>query len=95
MSNALSNLATKLKIQIIQKYLVKGHTQMECDSTHALIEKNIHNKCIYLPSQLIELASEARKNPLPLKVIHLHHNIFLKYDDKNLHRYKSIRPGKF
>ena len=39
LSNALSRLSCQCNITIEQKYLEKGHTQMECDSTHSLIER--------------------------------------------------------
>lgn len=42
LSNALSNFAVKYNKIIEQKWLEKGHTQMECDSAHAKIEKKIH-----------------------------------------------------
>lgn len=34
MSNALLNLALEKDVTIIQKYLERGHTQMECDAMH-------------------------------------------------------------
>lgn len=37
MANALLSLSKDYHMTIIQKYLVKGHTQMECDSVHATI----------------------------------------------------------
>lgn len=39
LSNALSALAKNKDLEIYQYYLEKGHTQMECDSIHACIEK--------------------------------------------------------
>lgn len=44
MSNALLHLAVDLKTTIEQKFLVKGHTQMECDSVHGNIERKIKGK---------------------------------------------------
>lgn len=41
LSNALSNFAIKYNKIVEQKWLEKGHTQMECDSAHAKIEKKI------------------------------------------------------
>ena len=40
LSNALPNFSIKNNKIIEQKWLEKGHTQMECDSAHAKIEKN-------------------------------------------------------
>lgn len=39
MANALLMVSHKTGITINQKYLEKGHTQMECDSIHSNIEK--------------------------------------------------------
>ncbi|CAH2002174.1 unnamed protein product [Acanthoscelides obtectus] len=41
MSNALLHLAMDLNVTIEQKFLIKGHTQMECDSVHATIERKL------------------------------------------------------
>lgn len=93
LSNALSGLAVKHQITIVQKYLEKGHTQMQCDSTHSLIERKIKGKKVHIPSNFVSLVEEARTKPKKLDVVHLSHGFFLNYDSKNL-RYNSIRPGK-
>lgn len=45
-TNSYIDLAMKHSVIIEQKFLVAGHTQMECDSMHSLIErrtiKDIH-----------------------------------------------------
>ena len=38
---------------------------MECDVTHSLIERKIHEQ-INLPSQSVQLVRDARKLPFPL-----------------------------
>lgn len=53
----------KNNITIEQKFLVKGHTQMPCDSIHSTIEKVLKNKEIYLPSDYLKLTKIARKKP--------------------------------
>lgn len=40
LSNVLLCLSSQYKIKIVQKFLGKGHTQMECGSIHATIKKN-------------------------------------------------------
>lgn len=37
-TNAFISMETKYDTTIVQKYLIKGHTQTECDSIHATIE---------------------------------------------------------
>nr|CAH7713644.1 unnamed protein product [Callosobruchus chinensis] len=44
LSNALLNFSMQNKITITQKFLEKGHTQMECDSMHSVIERALRHK---------------------------------------------------
>jgi len=48
MSNALPQYSIAKNVVIEQKCLIKGHTQMECDSAHSLIERKLKNKDIPL-----------------------------------------------
>lgn len=93
LSNALLSFCVDKNITIEHKYLVVGHTQMECDATHSLIERKLKNKPINLPSQMVDLIKCARKTPFPLEVQHLNHTYFLDYESTPK-RYKSIRPGE-
>lgn len=48
---AMYNMASlKFNITIKHSYLEKGHTQMECDSIHSLIERRCKNETIFTPS---------------------------------------------
>ena len=77
-------------MNIFQKYLVVGHTQMECDSMHSVIERNL--VCdIYTPSNLRVVMETARQNPSPCHVKQLQHVDFKKMPDT---RFNSIRPGR-
>jgi len=91
MSNALLKYAISKNVVIEQTFLIKGLTQMECDSAHSLTERKIKNKDIYLPSDYIKITTEARAKPHPFEAILLTHTYF--YDFKNLKTYTSIRPG--
>lgn len=93
LSNALLDYAVRYKKTVQQKFLVKGHTQMEVDNVHALIENKLKKRNIDLPSDYIKATEEARLT-LPLKARLLHHGDFRNYDDSRLFRYNSIRPGK-
>lgn len=66
MANALLHFAIKHQVTIEQKYLVKGHTQMECDSVHSLIERKLKGQDIHLASDYIRITKTARKNPSQL-----------------------------
>nr|CAI5838723.1 unnamed protein product [Callosobruchus analis] len=93
LSNALSLLATRFNVTIEQKYLEKGNTQMESNSTHSLIERRLKGKYIYLPTDYINIIKDARRKPFSLDVEYLSHSFFLNYEDPNCKRYNSIRPG--
>lgn len=101
LSNALSNFAIKHKKIIEQKFLEKGHTQMEYDSAHAKIETKLENKEIFVPEDYITVTKEARKTvvvngireQMPFDVEYLHHSFFKNYADETNLRFNSIRPG--
>lgn len=52
--------AIKNKSIILQKYLLPGHIQKECDSVHSSIERKIKNKGIDLPSDYVVVTIETR-----------------------------------
>lgn len=77
-------------VTIEQKYLTKGHTQMECDNIHAVIERKIRKKSIYFPSDYTRLYQKARLNAY--ETLNVDHTFFVSYN-KNV-PYHSIRPGR-
>lgn len=89
-SNIHIHLAMKYGVIIDQKFLVAGHTQMECDSMHSVIERCIV-KDIYTPEDYIVLFKAARINPSPYIVTQLYHNEFRKLSGAYI---TNIRPGK-
>lgn len=94
MGNALFQYCLKNDIIIEQKFLEKGHSQMECDSVHAMIEKKLKNRFIHLPSDYINVTREARRNPFPLDTYYATHDFFKDYSQVSTWSYNSIRPGK-
>jgi len=44
---------------IIQKYLLRGHTQMEVDSMHSTIERKVRNKKINIPADYVTICKTA------------------------------------
>ncbi|CAH1103772.1 unnamed protein product [Psylliodes chrysocephalus] len=81
-------------ITIFQKYLKNDHTQMEYDSTYALIKRKVKNREIHIPSHYSLAIKEARLKPFHLVVHYIPHDVFMKYDNKDLYTYQSIRPGR-
>ncbi|MEL7308194.1 MAG: hypothetical protein AAGK05_10210 [Pseudomonadota bacterium] len=67
LANAYSALANETGVTIIQKYLVQGHTQMECDNMHSKIERNICTD-ICVPRDYLSVMRTARRNPAPYTV---------------------------
>ena len=94
MANALLRLAINTGVTITQKFLEKGHTQMECDSVHSSVECKLKGREITLPSQYALISKEARKKPFPYEVHYLTHDFFTNYAAKELWLYDSIRPGR-
>lgn len=90
MSNALLHVAAKHNITIESKYLEKGHTQMECDSMHATIERYLRHREINVPADYIDACKNARQSN-PYKVIYLDHSFFKDFTKPLM--FKSIRPG--
>ncbi|KAJ6639289.1 hypothetical protein Bhyg_12032 [Pseudolycoriella hygida] len=101
LSNALSNFTVKNNKIIEQKWLEKGHTQMECDSAHAKIEKKLKNRSIFVPKDYIDVTKTARKTIAidnirqehPFEAAYLQHDFFSNYARKDQLRFRSIRPG--
>ena len=91
LSNAYCHLSRLTRCTITQKFLVSGHSQMECDSMHSCIEC----KCIgpmFSPRDYIVVMQGARVNPMPYHVEHLSYGDFM--PDFNGGYISSIRPGK-
>ncbi|CAH1170722.1 unnamed protein product [Phaedon cochleariae] len=90
-SNTLLLCSMTKKITIMQKYLEKGHTQMECDSMHSVIERKLRNTEIYTPAGYVSVCKSARHKPRPYNVKYLHFDFFKKYSCLSF--YNAIRPG--
>lgn len=101
LSNALSNFAVKYNKIVEQKWLEKGHTQMECDSAHAKIENKLKNCSIYVPEDYVAVTKSARKTvkiggirkDCQYDVEYLSYDFFKNFADPRISRFNSIRPG--
>ena len=90
LSNALLQFACVHNITIEQKILERGHTQMECDSVHSVIERSIKHTPIYVPQQYVDKIQSARKG-IPYNIKYVDYTFFKNYSDSG--KYSSIRPG--
>lgn len=67
LSNAILHFATTYGKVVIQKYLLKGHTQMEVDSVHSVIERQVKQTSIYYPGDYVRIMQDVRPdNPYNL-----------------------------
>lgn len=92
LSNALFHFASVNNVTILQKYLTKGHTQMEVDSMHSSIERVLRRTKIHLPADYIEVCKSARRRPFPYQVEYFTHGFFRNFSMLNY--FSSIRPGR-
>jgi hypothetical protein len=89
-ADAFLLMAKTYGITVIQKFLIKGHTQMECDSVHATIEKRTKSVDIAVPREFAMAARLARVNPRPYHVYQMKRTNFMRLTIPLLN---SIRPG--
>lgn len=92
-SNALLSFSAEHNIPITQKFLEKGHTQMEGDSVHSVIERKLKNKHIYLPSDYVRYTKSARENGA-YETHSITFDFIKNFSVKELMVYDTIRPGK-
>lgn len=102
LSNALSNFAIQHKKIIEQKWLEKGHTQMECDNAHAKIETSLKNYSIFVTFYYVQVTLDTRKTvkinnvrrECPFDAEYLSYDFFKDFANPAKLRFNSIRPGK-
>ena len=91
LSNMLLDFATAHRVVITQKYLERGHTQMEVDSIHSSIETRLKNRAVYYPGNYVEVFHECRLEQ-PYVVKEITHEFFK--DFTSIKYVDSIRPGR-
>ena len=67
LGNAISDFCVQRNVTVEQKYLVKGHTHVEVDSIHSLIERALRGVAINV--DYVNIFRKAHKNPRPFGVI--------------------------
>ena len=78
LAKALLHFAVTHKVEVEQKILEKGHTQMEVDSVQGCIKRHLKNASIYVPAQYVDKTESARTKPFPYRVKYLHQDFFFK-----------------
>lgn len=94
LATALRYFCVKHGKCIEQKILERGHTQMEVDSAHAMIERKLKNKDIFSPTDYFQIIRAARTNPRPYEVKTLDHTFFMDFENFGKGAVKSIKPSK-
>ena len=89
-SNIYLDLSMRSGVTIQQKYLIAGHTQMECDSMHSTIKRKV---CcdIYTPCDYVMLFHSARQQPSPYHVVQTTFDEIQRLSGSYI---TSIRPGR-
>lgn len=87
LSKTLLHFAIINQTVIIQMFLVKRHSQMECDSVHLIIERSINS-----PSNYVKSIKEDRQNKSQYQVKYVNHEYFKGYSA--IKPYSSIHPDK-
>jgi len=88
-ANAYSALARKHGITILQRFLVSGDTQLECDSMHTKIEQRMVSDAFTERDYVVIL--ECQNKAIAYKVKRMKHSDFMRMDGAFL---TCIRPGK-
>lgn len=81
-------LQTARNVKLIeQKFFEPGHSQMECDSMHSVLERCWSTRDVHLPSEYTDLMCNACAKPY--KVCSLQYTDFLNFDAINRECFKS------
>lgn len=80
MANALLKLAIANNLEIVQKFLERGHTQMECDCSQLHWTKIQEQRYVF-PSDYIKATKEARRSPFPYDLKEVDDRFFKDYAD--------------
>jgi hypothetical protein len=91
-SNALLLFSVTHDVIIEHKYLKKGHTQMEVDNVHSLIERTIRNQVINEPDDYVNFIRAAKITAPFYNVHYLNFGYFNDYTTVDF--YSDLRPGK-
>lgn len=92
LANALQHFVNSSGTCIQHKYLVCGHTHMEVDNSHSLIERALAGRTINVPYDYVNVMEQARNRPSPFNVRYLSFDFFRNFT--GIGPYESIRPGK-
>lgn len=77
--------------EINLKFLEAGHTYMECDTMHSVIERASRGTSIYAPTDWVKIIRQAKTTGKQYHVYEMSHDKFINYKElKNSVRIQSI-----
>lgn len=79
MGLAVQEHATLNEINL--KFLEAGHTYMECDNMHSVIERAARDKPIYAPAEWVKIIRQAKKSGKQYTVYEMQFDKFLNYKE--------------
>lgn len=91
MGSALHELAMEMGCDIEQVYYISGHSFMEIDAVHSLIERKVKKPEIFCMDDYVSLMEKARPSN-PITVYDCPHSTF---KDFTTTKFASIRPKNF
>jgi hypothetical protein len=77
----LHHVSVKYNVSITLRYLQTGHTQMEADSMHSLIERHRKGKNIFVPKHWYDIMREAKQTGKKYSVKEMAQEDFVNYKD--------------
>ena len=91
LANGILEYAIKSSKMVTQLFLVSGHTHLNVDTVHSIIERKLRNKKIFGPSNYVNLIRQCRPGQ-PFEVEYLDFSFFLDYSEKSSMAYSSLKP---
>lgn len=90
---SLYNMASvKWDMKITHRFLEKGHTHMEVDSMHALIERSCKGVEVYTPSQWYAIMKAAKKNDPRYRVVEMKQEDFKDFREiAEMHNWSQVK----
>ena len=92
LASALALFSMKHKVDVEQKFLVRGHEQVEVDSLHGCVDRLLKNIEIYAPTDYLTICKTAGSSSRTYHVKSLEHWFFKDYSQVAAYRTLSVLP---
>jgi hypothetical protein len=95
LGNLLLDFSIKNNVRIEHRYLVVGHTHLECDAFHSCVEKKVRKIEVYTPAEYLEHIAGARTKSGKKLATKVHSMTFQDFKKYHLAYFKSIYSSGF